>query len=378
VQVSRDTTLLWPSPGSEPVERQLGYARELNRRAPGSIVTILVLTGNEAAEGWRHENLQIIPSSGPLRGALRSVQTLHAIHKAAPISVITTQVPNDEAWLILAAAYWNGIPVIGQIHSDLFAEHVGAPDAASIKRALHRWATRRTCGAFAAIRTVSSECRSSIARFAAHVPLTTIPVPVPLVGGRARIVPQPKPPLVIFVGRLAPEKDLTTWLKVACAVSQRHPDTRFEIVGDGPEGMRLQQEAQRLGLRGVVSFAGFVPYARLREVYARATVLLLTSRAEGFGRVLIEAASQGTPAVSTSLAGPRDIIINGVTGFLHEPGDVEALARSVSALVRQPQRAALMGASARALVAVRFDPDRLCAEWVDLWVDTATGRRRVA
>jgi glycosyltransferase involved in cell wall biosynthesis len=197
-----------------------------------------------------------------------------------------------------------------------------------------------------------------------------------MVSSHARISTAPgKQPLVIFVGRLAPEKDLSTWLKVAHAISQLHPETRFEVIGDGPERARLEDEAAALGLRDVISFVGFVPYSRLREVYARAAALLLTSRSEGFGRVLVEAASQGTPAVSTSLSGPRDVVINGVTGFLHEPGDVDGLTRSVSTLLSQPQRAAIMGARARELVAVKFDPARLRAAWVGLWIDTARAGR---
>ena len=197
-----------------------------------------------------------------------------------------------------------------------------------------------------------------------------------MVSSHARVGALPhKQPLVIFVGRLAPEKDLSTWLKVARAVSQLHPGARFEVIGEGQERARLEHEAGALGLRDVLTFEGFVPYTRLREVYARAAVLLLTSRAEGFGRVLVEAASQGTPAVSTSLSGPRDVVIHGVTGFLHEPGDVDGLTRSVSTLVGQPQRAAVMGARARALVSVKFDPERLRADWVDLWINTARAGR---
>ena len=219
---------------------------------------------------------------------------------------------------------------------------------------------------------MSSESRISIASMAAHLPLTTIPVPVPMVSSPARVDEfTRKEPVVMFVGRLAPEKDLSLWLKVARAVWQQFPETRFEVVGDGPERARLRIEAEMLGLGGVVSFPGFLPHQDLRERYARATAVLLTSRAEGFGRVLVEAASQGTAAVATSLAGPRDIVINGVTGFLHEPGDVDGLARSVAALVRMPQRAAEMGARAQTLVKARFDPDRLRAAWVDLWVTTA-------
>jgi glycosyltransferase involved in cell wall biosynthesis len=283
---------------------------------------------------------------------------------------------------------WHGIPVIGQIHSDLFTEHVAAPFGAEhaaapfgtrVTAAARRWATRKALRAFAAVRTVSSAARTSIATFAGALPVVTIPVPVPMVCATARPASAlDKAPRVIFVGRLAPEKDLSTWLAVARAVSRQHAAARFEIVGDGPERARLEQEAEKLGLGHVLSFTGFVPHARLGEVYARAAVLLLTSRAEGFGCVLVEAASQGVAAVSTSVAGPRDIIIHGVTGFLHEPGDVDGLARSVSSLLEHPLRAVVMGARAQTLASARFDPVRLRAAWVNLWVTTADTAARTA
>jgi glycosyltransferase involved in cell wall biosynthesis len=376
VQVSRDTGLLRPAFDSEPVQRQLAYARELKGRARGALVTIIVLAAPGHGEGWAHENLHIVPVGGLLRGSLDCLRTLHSLHQTTPISVITTQVPFAEAWLALVAGRWHRVPVIGQMHSELFSEHPAARVGVRIKRALRGWAARRTLRTFAAVRTVSSEVRTSIARFAANVPLATIPVPVAMVSSHARVVPSPpKQPLVIFVGRFVPDKDLSVWLKVARAVSQLHPEARFEMIGDGPERERLEHEAAALGLGSVLSFEGFVPYSRLREVYVRATVLLLTSRDEGFGRVLVEAASQGTPAVSTSVSGPRDVIINGVTGFLHEVGDVDGLTRSVSTLLAQPQRAAFMGARARELVTVKFDPVKLCAAWVNLWIDTARAGR---
>jgi len=180
-----------------------------------------------------------------------------------------------------------------------------------------------------------------------------------------------KEPLVLFVGRLAPEKRLFTWLQVASVVSRRHPEARFVVAGDGPELARLQVAAAKLGLAPVIEFAGFVPYSELPRLYAKATAVLLTSPAEGFARVLVEAASQGTAAVATASAGPRDIVINGVTGFLHEAEDVAALADSVCVLLREPARAAMMGAQARTLVSVKFNPQRLRSAWVDLWVTTA-------
>jgi len=388
VQISRDAGLLRPSFDSEPVQRQLDYARELKKRVPGALVSIIVLAPHSHAAGWTFANLQVVPVCGPLRASVNCLRAIHMLHRTTPISVMTTQVPYEEGWLVLAAGRWYGVPVIGQIHSDLFVEHPAAQAlapqsvakaAGRVGRAVRGWAARRTLAAFDAVRTVSSESRTSISRFAATVPLTIIPVPVPMVASHKRIAPsRDRQPLVIFVGRLAPEKDLSTWLKVARAVSQLHPETRFEVIGDGPERARLEHEAAALGLRDVLSFVGFVPYARLREVYARASALLLTSRSEGFGRVLVEAASQGTPSVATSLSGPRDVVVNGVTGYLHEPGDVDGLTRSVSLLLGQPQRASMMGARARELVTVKFDPATLRAAWVNLWIDTAKAGQRAS
>ena len=378
VQISRDADLLRPLPGSEPVERQLAYARELHRQAPESMLTIIVVAPHTDSNGWQRDNARIVPVGGFFRGCVRCLKVLRRLHRRTPISVITTQVPYDEAWLALALGRWHGIPVIGQIHSDLFAEHGAAPFRTRVKAASRRWATRKALRAFAAVRTVSSAARTSIATFAGALPVVTIPVPVPMVTSTARPAStSDKEPRVIFVGRLAPEKDLDRWLAVARTVSQRHPSARFEIVGDGPERERLEKEGERLGLGRVLSFTGFVPHAQLGEVYARAAVLLLTSQAEGFGRVLVEAASQGVAAVSTSVAGPRDIIIHGVTGFLHEPGDVDGLARSVSSLLEHPLRAVAMGARAQTLASARFDPARLRAAWVNLWVTTADAAARL-
>ena len=373
VQITRDGDLLRLPSSSEPVQRQFEYARELERRAPGSSVTTIVFTPGAAERGWRRDNVQVVPMPASAAGAFALPRLLQAVHRATPISVITTQVPYDEAWLALALGRWYRIPVIAQVHSDLFADSPRMAMRQRVLHAAHHWATRRMLSGFSAVRTVSSSNRTAIAKLAPHVPLTTIPVPVAMVP-RRRSAPSQAPakePLVLFVGRLAPEKDLMTWLLVASHVSRRHPEARFVVVGEGPERARLEVAAAKLGLARVITFAGYVPNSELPQLYAQATALLVTSRAEGFARVLVEAASQGTTAVSTASAGPRDIVINGVTGFLHEPGDVMALAHSVSALLREPARAAMMGAQARTFVSVKFNPQRLRSAWVDMWVDAA-------
>ena len=215
VQVTRDKDLLRLARDSEPVRRQLDYARELDRRVPGSTVTILVLGHRRSSYGWRCDNLRVMPLGTLLQGALRLVPTLRMLHRSAPISVVTTQVPYDEAWLALAFAGWHRIPVIGQIHSDLFAESAAWSSGRSARQVLRDWLARRILPAFSAVRTVSSESRRSIAGIGERISLTTIPVPVPMVSTPARTDSQArKEPVIMFVGRLAHEKDLSHWLKV--------------------------------------------------------------------------------------------------------------------------------------------------------------------
>ena len=67
VQISRDAGLLRPSFDSEPVQRQLAYARELKKRVPGALVSIIVLASQGHAAGWVCDNLQVVPVGGPLR-----------------------------------------------------------------------------------------------------------------------------------------------------------------------------------------------------------------------------------------------------------------------------------------------------------------------
>ena len=219
---------------------------------------------------------------------------------------------------------------------------------------------------------MSSEIRARSRAFA-RVPLATIPVPCRLVAASERLV-RHKESLVDFRRTIAPEKDLHTWLQVARTVSLEQPETRFEIIGDGPEREQLEREAEGLGLGSVLSFAGFTAYDRLREIYARASALLLTSRGEGFGRVLVEAASQGTAAVSTALAGPRDIVINGVTGFLHEPATSPGL-RTACRSSSDNRSGDDDGQSARTLVHGPDSIRQLRAAWVDLWITTARGKQ---
>lgn len=135
------------------------------------------------------------------------------------------------------------------------------------------------------------------------------------------------PPVIAFVGRFVPEKDLPTVVRAFARLrAERH--ARLVLVGDGPERPRVAALVRALGVERDVWFAGSQvnPYPYM----ARARVLVLASRSEGLGMVLIEALALGTPVVATDCpSGPAEILAGGRFGRLVPVGDAAALARAV-------------------------------------------------
>ena len=142
------------------------------------------------------------------------------------------------------------------------------------------------------------------------------------------------PPVILAVGRLEPQKDFATLLD-AFALLRRLKPARLIVLGEGRERERLQAKARDLGLGGEVDLPGVSlnPYPYM----ARAALFALSSRWEGFPNVLLEALACGCPVVSTDcLAGPREILENGMFGRLVPVGDATALAEAMAATLDAP------------------------------------------
>lgn len=139
-------------------------------------------------------------------------------------------------------------------------------------------------------------------------------------------------PVILGVGRLVPQKDFPTLLHAFAKL----PDTmRLILLGEGPQRIHLKTLAASLGLAERVAFTGFVqdptPYL------ARANVLALSSVAEGFGNVIVEAFASGTPVVSTACPhGPAEILKNGRYGRLVPMNNPAALATAIADTLRRP------------------------------------------
>lgn len=182
--------------------------------------------------------------------------------------------------------------------------------------------------------------------------------------------------LVLFVGRLTPQKDLPTLLRAVPLLLAEHPRTLFLLAGDGPLGRALRDRVKQAGLSDSVHFAGAVPYEQVPDYFAACDVFVLPSLYEGNARVLAEAAAAARPAVSTDVSGARDTIVDGETGFIVPVGNPDALARRLSTLLGDPELATRMGQRARQHILHLYDAERLLAGFRELWETTARMKER--
>jgi glycosyltransferase involved in cell wall biosynthesis len=141
--------------------------------------------------------------------------------------------------------------------------------------------------------------------------------------------------LLTYVGRLAPEKDLKTLMKIADSLPPEiNMQVHWLIAGDGP----LLEELQMAALPNM-TFTGYLKGVGLAEVYSATDLFIFPSPTETFGNVVLEALASGTPALGANAGGVKHIITNGVTGHLCETGNAEDfVTRIVQLLGNDPFR----------------------------------------
>jgi glycosyltransferase involved in cell wall biosynthesis len=142
---------------------------------------------------------------------------------------------------------------------------------------------------------------------------------------------------------------------------------RFLVVGDGELREDLEAYARDLGLNGKALFIGW--WRDLPCLYADLDVVALTSINEGTPVSLIEAMAAGVPVVATAVGGVPDVVVDGETGYLVEAGDVKEMAEAIIKLLRNPDRAKVMGSAGREAIYPRFAAQTLIANVEGLYAE---------
>ena len=206
------------------------------------------------------------------------------------------------------------------------------------------------------------------------------PLDVHVIGCPVELDPAPTPapwparnggtgPVVGFVGRLIPRKGALDLVKAAPAIRAARPDVRVVIVGDDPYEDEEAEYAAAVRASANIDHVGRV--AEAAGILGHLDVLVLPSRQEPFGTVVAEAMAAGTPVVATRVDGLAELVDDGVTGALVEPGDTAALAVAV---LRVLERREAMSSAARERAA-RFGADLYADRVEDLLLELLPGNR---
>ena len=143
---------------------------------------------------------------------------------------------------------------------------------------------------------------------------------------------------ILFVGRLAPEKNLEFVLESAKQLSSKAREAlMLRIVGYGPLEASLRQKAESLGLSDMVEFAGSYKHSQLPEAYHSADVLLLPSTSEPWGLTVNEGMLCGLPAIVSERCGCARDLVNSLTGWSFSPVDADCLVRIFEQIAAMPK-----------------------------------------
>ena len=142
-------------------------------------------------------------------------------------------------------------------------------------------------------------------------------------------------PIIGMIGSLTPEKGVDVLLEAMPAVVKQIPTVQLSILGDGMLKGELQGQAERLEIAPNVHFAGAV--SDVRSWLAAFDLLVLASRREGMGRVLMEAMAMGVPVIGTRVGGIPEVIEDGVNGRLVDSEDSPALSATILELLSDPE-----------------------------------------
>jgi len=295
--------------------------------------------------------VRLVPPVHGKRNVLAIISQVTALRRIRPDVLHASLGQLYQAQYPLFAAVVNRIPAVAVVHG-VFPRNPRRQDI------LVRWLMRRmlvVAGVSEFVR-LSIESEFRLPPGTARVLYNGIDDPC---GSTAAVVrEEPGTTVLGAVGRCSPEKGFDVLIRALAEL----PDCRLVVLGDGPARPELARLARELGVAGRVRFAGWVdpPWA-LKWGF---DVLVAPSRVEGFGLVAVEAILAGIPVIASRVGGFAEMIDDGATGLLVEPGDAASLAAAIRQLADDPLERSTIAERARASVAGRFTTDAMARAYV--------------
>lgn len=249
----------------------------------------------------------------------------------------------------LALHHRTRTPMIVSSHGETFADdHAAFEESAQL-----RWALAGALRRAHAVTGCSQYVLDDLARFAA-VDGVVVPNGVdfdePSRVGTTQLPYSPTDgPTVFAIGRIEEVKGFDVLIR-AFAQAELPRGTTLVIAGDGSRAAHLRRLAAELGVGGSVMLPGRLSRAQVLRALVDATVVVVPSRLEAFGIVVLEAWRSGRPVVASAVGGLRELVSDGVDGVLVDPADVSALADALVRVVCDPGLQERIGAQGRETV----------------------------
>ena len=297
--------------------------------------------------------------------------------------LVHVQTPFLAHYAGLAFARRLGIPCVATYHTlfEAYLHHYVPFAPRALTAALARRFSRGQCNALQAVVVPSQAMEDTLRAYGVSVPLRVLPTGVPLppegqgdgARFRARLGLRPGQPVLLFVGRVAFEKNIGFLLDALRIVHRACPDAVLVIAGEGPALASLEARAHRLGIGRAVRFVGYLDReTELPDCYRAADVFVFASRTETQGLVLLEAMALGIPVVAVPAMGTRDILDPGL-GCLAPRDDLQAFAAAVVRLLGDAALRKRLAAEARRYAA-GWSAGALGARLRDFYADVLAGR----
>jgi teichuronic acid biosynthesis glycosyltransferase TuaC len=292
-----------------------------------------------------------LPSAGAFLFA-RIVSHVRKLHASQHIDVIHAHgpLPCGHAAMLLSAEL--AIPYVVSVHGlDAFSTVQVSGRAGQwcrrISQRVYSSSRRAICVSEhvreAVLEVAGGSCRTSVVYNGVDPALFT-PGDVPISGT----------PVVLSVGTLIPTKGHAALIRASAALAAEFPELRWEVIGDGPERVRLQTLCAQLQVAEKVRFLGRQSRKQVAAAMQRCTIFALPSRYEGLGCVYLEAMSSGKPAIGCRGQGIAEVIQHGSNGFLVGPDNDRELALAIAMLLKSETLRRNIAVAARDTILDRF------------------------
>jgi glycosyltransferase involved in cell wall biosynthesis len=186
---------------------------------------------------------------------------------------------------------------------------------------------------------------------------------------RAQLNISAKTKVLGMVARLSPQKAHDDLLRAYAIVVAEYPDTTLLLVGDGPLRQKLERQASRLKLNHRVIFLGDRP--DVKDLLAAMDLFAHPSLFEGMPNAVMEAMAAGLPVIASAVDGVQDLIVDGESGWLVEPGNVTQLTERIIFALENHALWPAMGRAAVHRIATEFSSSKMIAAYSSVYRDLA-------